>query len=228
MVATAIKTSPKRSEKRRPTYPQLHQLILDNHGNLAHVAAECGYSTRSVEQWIKEANEVTRLGLFEAIGKGKAEGNRKRLLEIKTQRLKRSVPAFIIPSEIKALVSLHYRLTDAELNNLEIDQVLATYDTDPDKPRALKYKLTWAELGQELAKIEQMTIAVGGRNLNRWYLHVLLHWVGLGDESPVFDDYDYLPEITFKKHDNQDQREVYLKYIEPIVRLLIKRLEPYL
>lgn len=226
MIATAIKTSSKRSEKRRPTYPQLHQMILDNHGNLAHVAADCGYSTRSVEQWIKEANEVTRLGLLEAIAKGKTNSNVKRLLEIKTQRLKRSVPAFIIPSEIKALVSLHYRLTDTELNNLEIDQVLATYDTDPDKPRSLKYKLTWAELAKELATLEQMTISVAGRNVSRWYLHVLMHWSGVGNQSPVFEDYDHLPEVCFEGREGH--QEVYLKYIEPIVRLLIKRLEQYL
>lgn len=222
MIATAIK----RPAKHRPTYPQLHQSILDNHGNLAHVAAECGYSTRSVEQWIKEANEVTRLGLLEAIAKGKAQGNVKRLLEIKTQRLKRSVPAFIIPSEIKALVSLHYRLTDTELNNLEIDQVLATYDTDPDKPRSLKYKITWAELAKELATLEQMTINVSGRHVHRWYLHVLMHWAGVGKFSPVFEDYDMLPEITFEN--KEGYQEVYLRYIEPIVRLLIKRLEQYL
>lgn len=30
---------PQPPEKRRPTYAQLHQMILDNHGNLAHVAA---------------------------------------------------------------------------------------------------------------------------------------------------------------------------------------------
>lgn len=221
MMATAIKRT-----KHRPTYPQLHQMILDNHGNLAHVAADCGYSTRSVEQWIKEANELTRLGLLEAIAKGKTNGNVKRLLEIKTQRLKRSVPAFIIPSEIKALVSLHYRLTDTELNNLEIDQVLATYDTDPDKPRSLKYKLTWAELATELARIENMRIAVAGRNVSRWYLHVLMHWAGLGIQSPVFDEYEHLPDLCFENKEGYP--EVYLKYIDPIVRLLIKRLEQYL
>ncbi len=201
-------------------------MILDQCGNLAHVAAECGYSTRSVELWIKEANELTRLGLLEAIAKGKAAGNVKRLLEIKTQRLKRSVPAFIIPSEIKALVSLHYRLTDTELNNLEIDQVLATYDTDPDKPRSLKYKLTWAELAKELATLEQMTISVCGRHVHRWYLHVLMCWAGVGEQSPVREDYDYLPDIMTENHDGS--YSVQLKHIEPIVRLLIKRLEPYL
>jgi len=86
MMATAIE----KRVKHRPTYPQLHQLILDNHGNLSHVGAECGYSTRSVEQWIKDANEPTRLGLLEAQAKGKAAGNVKRLLEIKTQRLKQN------------------------------------------------------------------------------------------------------------------------------------------
>lgn len=213
MMATAI--------KRRPTYPQLIDMITRCGGNLSRVGAECGYSARSVQGWIKDAHEPIKIGLLEAIAKAKA-------IEARSKLLKHSVKAFIIPSELKALVSLHYRLSDAELNQLEIDQVLATYDTDPDKPQTLKYKLTWSQLAAELAKIENMTIQICGRNINRWYLHVLMHWVGLGDESPVFDDYEYLPEVTFKKHDNQDQREVYLKFIEPIVRLLIKRLEQYL
>ena len=221
MMATAIE----KRVKHRPTYPQLHQMILDNHGNLSHVGAECGYSTRSVEQWIKDANEPTRLGLLEAQAKGKAAGNVKRLLEIKTQRLKRSVPAFIIPAEIKALVSLYYRLTDAELNELEIDQVLATYDTDPDKPSTLKYKITWAELGQVLAGLEALTINIDGYHVNRWYLHVLMHWAGVGDQSPVFEDYQYLPDVMI---DGRNGPEVIHKHIEPIVRLIIKRLSKYL
>lgn len=207
--------------KRRPTYPQLIDMITRCGGNLSRVGAECGYSARSVQGWIKDAHEPIKIGLLEAIAKAKA-------IEARSKLLKHSVKAFIIPSELKALVALHYRLSDTELNQIEIDQVLAAYDTDPDKPRDLKYKLTWAELGQELAKIEQMTIAVGGRNISRWYLHVLLHWVGMGDESPLFDEYEYLPEVLTKSNDGNDHAQVYLKYIEPIVRLLIKRLEPYL
>jgi len=217
-MATAIKTQ---SKRHRPTYPQLAELITRCGGNLSRVGSECGYSARSVQGWIKDAHEPVKIGLLEAIAKAKA-------VEAKARILKHSVKAFIIPSELKALVALHYRLSDTELNQIEIDQVLASYDTDPDRPKALKYKLTWAELGQELAKIEQMTIAVGGRNISRWYLHVLLHWVGMGDESPLFDEYEYLPEVLSKSNDGNDQARVYLKYIEPIVRLLIKRLEQYL
>lgn len=206
-------------KKRLPSYPHLDELITQCGGNLSRVGSKCGYSARYIQIHIKNAPEPVKIGLLESIAKAKA-------LEARSRLLKKSVPVFIIPSEIKALVSLHYRLTDTELNNLEIDQVLATYDTDPDKPRSLKYKITWAELATELARIENMRIAVAGRNVSRWYLHVLLHWAGVGSQSPVFEDYDLLPEITFENKEGYP--EVYLKYIEPIVRLLIKRLEQYL
>ena len=206
-------------KKRLPSYPQLNDLIIQCAGNLSRVGSKCGYSARYIQIHIKNAPEPIKIGLLESIAKAKA-------LEARSRLLKKSVPVFIIPSEIKALVSLHYRLTDTELNNLEIDQVLATYDTDPDKPRSLKYKLTWAELAKELATLEQMTISVAGRNVSRWYLHVLMHWAGVGKFSPVFEDYDMLPEITFEN--KEGYQEVYLKCIEPIVRLLIKRLEQYL
>lgn len=205
--------------KRRPTYPELGELITRCGGNLSRVGAECGYTARSVQGWIKDAHDPIKIGLLERIAQAKA-------IEAKAKLLKHSVKAFIIPSELKALVALHYRLSDTELNNLEIDQVLAAYDTDPDKPRTLKYKITWAELAAELARIENMTITVSGRNINRWYLHVLMCWIGLADESPLLDDYEFLPDI--QTEDRDGNYNVALKYIEPIVRLLIKRLEQYL
>ena len=83
--------------KRRPTYPELGELITRCGGNLSRVGAECGYTARSVQGWIKDAHDPIKIGLLERIAQAKA-------IEAKAKLLKHSVKAFIIPSELKALV----------------------------------------------------------------------------------------------------------------------------
>jgi len=195
-------------KQHRPSLTELPDLFDRFGGNIVRLAAFLEYKPRQVNRWIAEAAEPIRIGLLERLAQARATEARAKLLRPEIQ-------VFIIPSEIKTLVSLYYRCSWDELQALDVTDILNLMDCDPEKPPSLRYKLSWPDLKEVVVSLDAQPTVISGVTYEWWHQHVMLCWVGLGDESPALSQYDALPEVT-------------PKVIEATVRLLIKRLGKYL
>ena len=202
-------------KKQRPSLPQLAELIEQFSGNITRLADDLGYKPRQIHRWISDAPDLARIGLIEKLMVARATEARARLL-------RSDVPAFIIPSEIKTLVGLFYRRSEAELNALDIQSILDMMDSDPERPASLRYKMDWADLKSSLLAIDSDASNVCGVTYPGWNQHVLMCWVGLCDESPLWESHSDLPRVV------DDEGRAVGPHLESTVRLLIKQLEQYL
>lgn len=205
---SCIKDRPLKKTKHRPTYKELPELFDLFGGNLFKVADYTGYSPRQVNYWITEADPIIKIGLMERLAAA-------RLRQKRAVDLRPELPAFIIPSEIKALVSLFYRLSWDALLMLDIQDMLYDMDADPEKPPTLRYKMEWADLRDSLNALDAATSTIHGVGYYKWHQHVLMTWVGLNEQSPLWETYEALPEVT-------------PEHTEKTLRALIKQLSKYL
>lgn len=244
-MVTTIKERPT-VKKPRPTLKELGELIELYCGNIPALAEDLGYKPRQVYRWIREAPEALQIELMALIAKGRAIAKRAR-------DLKQAEPlALLLPHEIKSLISLYYRLTWDQLMAWDVEDVLSMMDSDPEAPPSLRYKMSWADLRTELAGVapdldanglavprtgyvglESLTVAVGESHYAGWHQHTLMSWVGLNDQSPLWDHHDHLPQVieTVRVLEDGvwvDKSVPFGPHIEATVRLLIKRLEKYL
>lgn len=237
-------------KKKRPTYPELAEIIDLCCGNLHEVAHYTEHSIRQVNYWLTRAPEEIKVGLMEGLALARTRQKRAVTLRIE-------IPAFIIPHELKALVSLYYRLSWDELMTLDINDMLTGMDDDPEKPATLRYKMDWADLRSAILDIDHGFLyahpiarpldnpikpgelmdreepkMIGGSAIIQgvtydwWHQHILMSWVGLQSESPLYQAHEHPPEVMQDSRDGG--REMIPSFIEPTVRLLIKRLETYL
>lgn len=202
-------------KKQRPTLPRLGELIEQYGGNVSRLADNLGYSPKQIHRWIADAPDLARIGLLEKLATARATEQRARLL-------RSDVPAFIIPAEIKTLVGLFYRLSWDELQALDVQDILNLMDCDPDAPRSLRYKMDWADLRNCLTEIDNSDTAVCGVHYHAWNQHVLMAWVGLCDQSPLWSTHEDLPRVV------DDNLRAVGVHLETTVRKLIQLLEKYL
>lgn len=227
-----------KKDRHRPTLKSLPDLFDQFGGDVSKVAKFTGYSRDQVYTWINEAPDEIREWLLQRLAKARAARDRAKLL-------RPELPAFIIPVEIRPLIRLYYRTPWPELQLLEVSEVLAHMDEDPDAPKALRRKLTWQDLRDILAGkpadldadlnpipgtaksgISELTVQAEGMHLTGWHEHVLLSWIGLGDESPLWEHHEHLPKVV--EPDRDGQLWPVGDHLENTLRLLIQRLEPYL
>lgn len=228
--------------RKRPSYARLLELIDMMGGNLHKVADYTGYKVRQVNYWITEADPEMKAILCEALARARAR--QRRAIDLRPE-----IPAFLIPSEIKPLVSLYYRLPWDELMLLDIEFMLKGMDDDPEKPPTLRYKMEWADLKAAVLDLDQTfpyappgkpdqvrtlggPVTVQGVTYEWWHQHILMHWIGLGAESPLFEQYDYPPEVMqdagIDLQTGLMRREVIPALLEKTIRLLIQRLGRHL
>jgi hypothetical protein len=245
-MVTTIKERPMTKTRRRPGYKELPELFDMFGGNLHKVADYTGYGVRQVNYWITEAPEAVKIGLMEHLAKARAR--QKQAIDLRPE-----LPGFIIPSEIKPLVSLYYRLPFEELLLLDIEDMLLAMDSDPDKPPTLRYKMEWQDLKDAILDLEhtfQYTrpsrpnspadepktlggpVTIGGVTYEWWHEYVLMSWVGLNALAPLLERHEYPPEVMQDVGKDPEtglmKREVIPHYLEKTIRLLIKRLGRYL
>lgn len=175
------------TKRHRPSLPELGDALERFGGSRKKVAQFYGYSKRSVDIWIDDAQEDIKIGLLEIEAKAKAAAKQAKLR-------RQELGAFIIPGELKPLVSLYYRLSWAELNQLEIAQVLELADQDPDQAQALRVKLTWEQVAKALDPLADVIATRGSMHIKGWDQHVLYCWVGLSEKSPLWEHWDQMPD----------------------------------
>lgn len=244
--------------KRRPKLTELPDLFNHFGGNIQALAKATGYSRDQVYVWINEAAPPIKEALLEKLEQSRVKYAQDKLIADVNKELRKEIPAFVIPSEIKQLVSLYYRLSEIELSYIDITDMLKDMDADPEKPSTLRYKMDWADLksavldldnGFEYAALIRPSkivpgvkwdrkpperlggpVVIGGVTYEWWNQHVLMSWVGLYKESPLHELHEYSPELfdEIERPDGSKSKEVKQVFLEPVLRLLIKRLEKYL
>lgn len=195
-------------EKHRPRISELPDLFDRFGGNLTKLADHIGYKPRQVQRWIAEAKPVDRELLQEALEKARAR-------EARAKALRPTVPAFILPAEVKHILHEYYHTpwkALAGLDKIDLDgmgyekSVSIRKRPNPTTGQTLHEKLGWADV-RELVE-----------SLSEWDDHVLRCWVGLGDSTPLKlrleqEEAPPPPKITLD-HQDTTLREVFNKLVK--------------
>lgn len=231
----------------RPTLQRLGELIELYSGNIPRLADDLGYKRRQVYRWIQDAPDAIRDALLDKIAEHRAIAKRAKSLR-DTEHL-----SYVPPIDIRSLLSPYYRLPWDCLMDMDISDVLAEMDDDPEAPKTLRQKLGWDDLRRELQGVlpeydtsgdpvpgtgytglEQMTVEVEGVHYTGWHEYTLRAWVGLIDTASLCQSHEWLPQVVDRVVKTDDHGNEFVRWIpvgphiENTVRMLIKRLEPYL
>lgn len=227
-------TCEKPAPRHRPRLSELPSLFQRHGGNLQALGRELGYSAKQIGRWIKDAGDQREL-LEWHLNWSRQESER-------TKGLRPSVPAVILPGELKQLVRTYYTTPWAELLKLEKDDlesqslraemapndegndVLWTWinqrstsvrtKPNPTTGETLHHQLSWADVRDLLDGLDERAD------------HVARAWSGCPQESPLrlrllAEDPPQAPSRV-----RDDEREALVRgLISAVAQKLIKRAE---